>query len=84
MPIPMTAKEQLLAARELGHELAVTTRIREDFPDAPPKMWIRCTCGYESTPRRSIKAVNATMAWHLGKALAVSPEKASERRRNGA
>ncbi len=77
MPIPMTAKQQLEAARRLGHELTITSSDRE------AKWWIVCSCGYESVARRSVKAVNGTMAWHLGKALAASPERAADKRRNG-
>jgi hypothetical protein len=69
MRVPMTAREQLLRAQELGHELSVLTRTNSDYPDAPPKYWLRCTCGYSSTARRSKSALNGTMAWHLGKAL---------------
>lgn len=69
MRIPMTAREQLLAARERGHELSVESTIREDLPDALPKFWVICTCGYRSTARRSVSATNSTMAWHLGKAI---------------
>lgn len=69
MKIPMTAREQLLLAHDLGHDLTVDTRIREDFPDAPPKFWVSCTCGYKSTVRRSYVACNGVLAWHLGKAI---------------
>ena len=78
MRIPMTAREQLLAARDRGHELRIVTHSREDFPEAPPKFWVECTCGYRSTARRSRSAVNSTMAWHLGKAISEdSPRSAS-------
>lgn len=69
MRIPMTAREQLLAARDRGHELSVETRVREDFPDALPKYWVVCTCGYRSRARRSRSALNSAMIVHLGKAI---------------
>ena len=69
MRLPMTAKEQLLLAREQGHELSIVERTRDDFPEAPPKYWLHCTCGYSSTARRSRSALNGLMAWHLGKAI---------------
>ena len=56
--IPTTAREQLLLAHELGHDLRVEDEIR-----------IVCTCGYRSTARRSRSALNSTMVWHLGKAI---------------
>ena len=70
MKIPATAREQLLLAREMGHVLSVETRTNPAYPDAPPKTWVACSCGYRSTARRSRSAVNSTMAWHLGKAIA--------------
>lgn len=69
MKIPSTAREQLLLAREMGHELSIEERSRDDFPEALPKYWLHCTCGYRSTSRRSRSALNGTMAWHLGKAI---------------
>lgn len=69
--VPMTAREQLLRARELGHELSIEQRGPwPEHGDLHPKYWLRCTCGYESTTRRSRQALNGTMAWHLGKAIA--------------
>lgn len=58
MKIPTTAREQLLMAREMGHELSIEHGTR-----------VVCTCGYRSTTRRSRSALNSTMAWHLGKAI---------------
>jgi len=85
--VRLTAKEQLEAARKLGHELSIVRRDREDFPDAPPKFWLRCTCGYESTARRSEKATVGALVWHLGKVLGEADEKSATRqaemRRNG-
>lgn len=69
MRIPTTAREQLELARAHGHELSVDSRIREDHPEAPPKFWVACTCGYRSTAKRSVSATNSTMIWHLGKAI---------------
>ena len=70
MKIPATAREQLLLARQMGHELSVETRSNPEYPDAPSKTWVSCSCGYRSTARRSKAAVNSTLAWHLGKAIA--------------
>ena len=83
--IPMTVKAQLLEARRLGHELST---VRRDFGgDIPPKIKVKCTCGYESTFRRSEKAVAATVVWHLGKVLgnadSSSPTRRAEMHRNG-
>lgn len=58
----MTARDQLLLARRFGHELTISTR--------GEKSWLECTCGYRSTVRRSRSALNSTMAWHLGRAIA--------------
>ena len=58
MRIPRTAVEQLQLARELGHELSIEHGQR-----------VVCTCGYRSTMRLSRSALNATLAWHLGKAI---------------
>lgn len=69
MRVPMTAREQLLAARERGHELTVESTLRDDQPNSQPKFWVVCTCGYRSTARRSVAATNSTMIWHLGKAI---------------
>jgi len=81
--IPLSAKEQLRQALELGHELSIVTRTNADFPDAPPKFWLHCTCGYSSTAHRSKKAVSATMIWHLGKVLAEADTRNAEIRKNG-
>lgn len=80
----MTAKEQLLLAREAGHELSVSSRVNSDHPDAPPKFWIHCTCGYESNARRSMKAVNAALAMHLARAIADVIEPDDRNGRSGA
>ena len=69
MKIPTSAREQLLRARQLGHELTIETRTNPEHPEALPKTWVVCSCGYRSTARRSRSAVNSTMAWHLGKAI---------------
>lgn len=74
MGIPMTAKEQLLLAREHGHELYVETR--------GEKSWVGCSCGYRSVARRSKSAVNGTLAWHMSNVLAEALSK-PEARRNG-
>ena len=85
MAVRFSAREQILEARRLGHELST---VRRDFGDGiPPKIKLRCTCGYESTWRRSEKAVAGTLVWHLGKVLgeadADSATRAAEMRRNG-
>lgn len=72
--IPMTAREQLLAAREQGHVLSVEVRTRPDFPDAPPKWFVSCSCGYQAAARRSRSAANGAMAVHLAKAIVSSVE----------
>lgn len=66
----MTAREQLQLAAEHGHELSVIERRRPDFPEAPPKYWVTCTCGYTSAARRSRSALNSAMAIHLARAIA--------------
>ena len=76
-----SAKEQLLEAKRLGHELRL---VRREFEgDIPPKIRLVCTCGYESTWRRSEKAAMGTLVWHLGKVLGESDRHAAERSRNG-
>jgi hypothetical protein len=84
MAIPTSAKEQLRQALELGHEPSVVKRVRKDFPDAPPKYWLKCSCGYESTARRSEKALAGVLIWHMGKALGEADALETEMRRNGA
>lgn len=84
MAIPFSAKEQLRQALELGHEPSIVRRDFPDHPGAPPKFWLRCTCGYESTARRSEKAALSTIVWHLGKVLGESDARETEMRRNGA
>lgn len=69
--IPMTAKDQLLRARELGHELTVLTRHHNGSAE-PVKYWLKCTCGYSSTARRTKAQVNGVMVWHLGNVIAES------------
>lgn len=78
--IPLTAKEQLLEARRLGHELST---VRRDFPAGDSTWKVQCTCGYESTWRRSKKAVGSTIIWHLSKVLGESDARESEMLRNG-
>ena len=78
---PLSAKEQLLEAKRLGHELST---VRRDFGDGiPPKIRLICTCGYESTWRRSDKAIAGTLIWHLGKVLGEADRHAAEMRQNG-
>ena len=51
MRIPMTAKEQLLLAREQGHELSVETEAsRADYAarDGGERYRLTCTCGWAS------------------------------------
>lgn len=85
MAISLSAREQLLEAKRLGHELST---VRRDFGDGiPPKIKLMCTCGYESTWRRSEKAVAGTLIWHVGKVLGEadsnSATRQAEMRRNG-
>lgn len=56
--VPMTAAEQLRVAAEHGHELWIEHGQR-----------VCCSCGYRSTMRLSRSALNATMAWHLARAI---------------
>lgn len=72
MGVPMTAKEQLLRAQELGHELSIITRGPwPEHNDPHPKYWLRCSCGWSPNgSSRSRKALNARMVWHLGQVLA--------------
>lgn len=67
----MTAKEQLLRAHELGHDLSIEHGQR-----------VVCTCGYRSTMRLSRSALNMTLAWHLGKVISDALDD-PEARRNG-
>lgn len=83
MAVPISAKEQLRQALELGHEPYIVRREFTDHPGAPPKIKFRCSCGYESTWRRSESAVKGTMVWHLGKVLGESDARAAEIQRNG-
>lgn len=70
MAIPMTAKEQLEAARAAGHELSVVQRGPwPEHGDPHPKFYISCTCGWEGRAVRSRKAANASLSWHLAKAI---------------
>lgn len=82
MPAPLSAKEQLRQALELGHEPFLD---RRTFAEAgvPPKIRLRCSCGYESTWRRSEKAALGALVWHLGKVLGESDARDAEMRRNG-
>lgn len=82
--IPMTAKEQLLLAREHGHELSVLTRTRPDFPDAPPKYFVTCTCGYKGkAAARSKVGANFYLAGHLGKVISEILDEAAPPRASG-
>jgi hypothetical protein len=79
--VKLTAKEQLAEAQRLGHELSFT---RRDFGDKmPPKIRLECTCGYQSTWRRSEKAAIGTLVWHLGKVLGEADTREAEMRQNG-
>lgn len=82
--IPLTAREQLFIAREHGHQLSIFERVNKDHLDAPPKWWVHCTCGWQSTARRSKSAVNGAMAWHLGKIIADHLESGERNGRKGA
>ncbi len=75
MRVPMTAKEQLQAARELGHEFTVVTR---DFPErgVPSKYYVTCTCGYESAVRRSRAGASSGMIRHMVIVLAEAHDRA--------
>ena len=76
-----SAKEQLLEARRLGHELST---VRRDFGEGiPSKIRLVCSCGYESTWRRSEKAIASTLIWHLEKVLGEADRHAAEMRQNG-
>lgn len=69
--IPMSAKEQLVAARELGHELSVRqTGPWPEHNDPHPKYFLTCSCGWAPKgSSRSRVALNARMVWHLGEVL---------------
>lgn len=79
----MNAKEQLRQARELGHTPSLERRDFPDHPGAPPKIRLVCTCGYQSTWRRSEKAALSTIIWHLGKVLGENDARNAEIQRNG-
>ena len=81
--VPMTAKEQLLLAQQAGHELSVVTRTFPEHPEAPPKFYVSCTCGWQGKVVRSYRAASGSMAWHLGKVLAEAQELARAQRNNG-
>lgn len=68
----MTAKEQLLRAHELGHDLTIRqTGPWPEHNDPHPKYFLRCSCGWAPNgSSRSRKALNARMTWHLGKVIA--------------
>lgn len=83
MALPMSAKEQLRQALELGHEPFLDRRTFPDYPEAPPKIRLRCSCGYESTWKRSEKAAMGSLVWHLGKVLGEADTRSAEMRRNG-
>ena len=72
MRIPLTAREQLERAHELGHDFRVETRGPwPEHGDLHPKYYLSCSCGW--TPKnatRSRKAANTFMAWHMGKVIA--------------
>lgn len=66
----MSAKEQLLRAHALGHDLTVD--VRGPWPehgDPHAKYRLKCSCGYSSTARRSRAALNQAMVWHLGRVI---------------
>lgn len=83
MASPLSAKAQLAEARALGHEPSLQRREFPDFPDVPPKIRLVCTCGYQSTWRRSEKAAIGTLVWHIGKVLGEAEHAAAEMQRNG-
>lgn len=66
--IPMNARDQLLLAREHGHELQITQRGPwPEHGDPHPKYRVTCSCGWsQKAQSRSRKAANTWMAWHLG------------------
>lgn len=70
----MTAAEQLLQARELGHELSVVQRGPwPEHGDPHPKFYVACTCGWSSKgAARSRKGANFYLVRHLGFVLAES------------
>lgn len=69
--VPMTARQQLERARDLGHVLSVVKRGPwPEHGDPHPKWFISCTCGWVGASVRSESARNAGMIWHLGKAIA--------------
>lgn len=69
--VPMSAREQLLLAHERGHDLEVHQRGPwPELGDPHPKYYLRCSCGYVAATRRSKKALNSAMVWHLGKVIA--------------
>lgn len=74
MRIPVTAKDQLLAAREMGHELSIEQDVsRPDFAskdEAGERFRLLCTCGWHSNWRGSRRALNSRMGLHLGKVIA--------------
>jgi hypothetical protein len=88
MGLPMTAREQLLLAKESGHQLQVETRGPwPELGDPNPKFYVSCSCGWEGRVVRSAVAMKASLGWHLGKAVADALEQRQEesaaRRRAG-
>jgi hypothetical protein len=59
------------AARALGHVLEVERRDFDEY-DAPPKFYVRCSCGYAANVRRTERTAYETAAWHIGKVVGES------------
>lgn len=72
MRVPTTARDQLLFAHELGHDLSVEAAAsREDYAasDGGERFRLLCTCGWRSHWRGSRRALNSRMGLHLGKVI---------------
>lgn len=77
MRVPMTAGEQLAAARDAGHQL----HARDFKQNGHLKYRVWCSCGWSAGGGRSRKKAHAAMALHLGKAIAdFDPRAAAEAR----
>lgn len=70
--IPMTAREQLERAHDLGHDVFVITKGPwPEHNDPHPKYFVRCSCGYRAkAAARSQRGANFYLVRHLSSVIA--------------
>lgn len=74
--IPLTVREQLLTARDLGHVLSVETRGPwPEHGDPHPKYFVTCTCGYRGkAAARSRRGASFYVVGHLGRVIGLEEQ----------